>query len=98
VEIISPCPTLYERRNRLGGGLDRMKWFKENTVIKNDEDTRFCDIEFQAPIVCGKFVDVDRPSLLEMTGAKMANVLGKQRWEEMSRRQKQPIGRSGGRG
>ena len=91
VEAITPCPTLYERRNRLGSGLDRMKWFKENSVIKNGVDTRECDIAFQQKIVCGKFVDVDRPSLLEMVETKMASVLHRQRWERMSREQQKPI-------
>ncbi len=74
VELISPCPTLYERRNRLGSGLDRMQWFKDNTVIKKGAETRTCDIEFQKKIVCGKFVDVDRPSLSELAAAKTAGV------------------------
>lgn len=29
IEVISPCPTLYQRRNRLGDGLDTMKYYKE---------------------------------------------------------------------
>lgn len=77
VELISPCPTLYERRNRLGSGLDRMRWFKENTVIQNGADTRTCDIEFQKEIVCGKFVDVERPTLVDELEAKRASVLAK---------------------
>ena len=76
VEIISPCPTLYERRNRLGTGLDRMQWFKDNTVIQNGADTRTCDIEFQGKIVCGKFIDKDRPSYLQLAGAKLARLRG----------------------
>ncbi|MCK4659510.1 MAG: 2-oxoacid:ferredoxin oxidoreductase subunit beta [Phycisphaerae bacterium] len=91
VEIISPCPTLYERRNRLGSGLDRMKWFKENSVIKNGSDTRNIDIAYQQPIICGKFVDIDRPSLLEVTEAKIGDIRGKQRWADVSRRQKKSI-------
>lgn len=93
VEVITPCPTLYERRNRLGAGLDRMKWFKENSVVENDADTRLCDISFQQKIVCGRFVDLDRPSFLEMTEAKLAALRGRQRWEEMSRQQRKPLGR-----
>ena len=93
VEIIAPCPTLYERRNRLGTGLDRMKWFKENSVVKNGVDTRYCDIGFQQEIVCGKFVDIDRPSLLEMVEAKMTDLLSKRRWQEISQRQQRPLGR-----
>ena len=91
VEVITPCPTLYERRNRLGSGLDRMQWFKENSVIKNGVDTRECDIALRQKIVCGKFVDADRPSLLEMVEAKMASVLHRRRWERMSREQQKPI-------
>lgn len=93
VEVITPCPTLYERRNRLGTGLDRMKWFKNNGVIENNADTRYCDINIQQEILCGKFVDVDRPSYLELTEAKMASVFGKQRWESLVREQQKPIGR-----
>ncbi len=77
VELVSPCPTLYERRNRLGSGLDRMKWFKEHTVIENGADTRKCDIEFEKKIICGKFIDIDRPSLVEQMAAKHASVAGK---------------------
>ncbi len=71
VEVITPCPTLYERRNRLGDGLARMEWYKENSVIKHDADTRECDIDFQGKIVCGKFVDKeDVPSLLQKRNQK----------------------------
>jgi len=94
VEIITPCPTLYERRNRLGSGLQRMKWFKDNSVVRNGVDTRACDIGMEDQIVCGKFVDVDRPSYLEMTEAKLADLHSRQRWEEMSQKQRKPIGRA----
>lgn len=95
VEVIAPCPTLYERRNRLGTGLNRMKWFKQNSIVDGSLETRYCDIAFQEKIVCGKFVDVDHPSHIEMTEAKMASVYGQQRWEEMLQEQHKPIGRWG---
>ena len=76
VEIIAPCPTLYERRNRLGTALERMLWYKENVKIKNGADTRECDIEFQKPFVCGEFVNRDRPSLVDLMRAKREEVLG----------------------
>lgn len=93
IEVIAPCPTLYERRNRLGSGLDRMKWFKDNSVIENNADTRYCDISLQQKIVCGRFVDVDRPSYLDLREAKLASVCGKQRWDSMLREQRKPLGR-----
>ena len=29
IEVLSPCPTLYQRRNKMGDGLDTMKFYKE---------------------------------------------------------------------
>lgn len=57
IEVISPCPTLYSRRNKLGSGLDTMCYYKDNTLIRNGADTRSIDLEFQGKIVVGKFVD-----------------------------------------
>ena len=34
IEVISPCPTLYQRRNNMGDGLDTMKYYKEDSKIK----------------------------------------------------------------
>jgi len=79
VEVIAPCPTLYERRNRLGTALDRMLWYKEHAKVKNGADTRECDIEFQKPFVCGEFVNVDRPSLIDKLAAKKAQIRGEQK-------------------
>jgi len=76
VEIISPCPTLYSRRNRLGDGLEMMKFYKENSSIKNGAATREVGLGFKGHIVCGKFVDRERPSFLEMYNLKMAEKLG----------------------
>ncbi len=69
IEIISPCPTVYARRNRLGTGLDLLQFYRENSVIRNGVDTRECDIRFQEQLVLGKFVDVEKPTYLDtMTG------------------------------
>ncbi len=35
IEVISPCPTLYQRRNKLGDGLDTMKYYKEKSKTKH---------------------------------------------------------------
>ena len=76
VEIISPCPTLYQRRNKLGDGLATMKYYKEASVIKNGADTRDVAIGFQSEIVCGKFVDRDRPTWLEAYNERNAAAIG----------------------
>lgn len=76
IEIISPCPTLYGRRNRLGDGLEMMQYYKENSVIKNGADPREVGLAFNGRITCGKFVDRDRPSFLEQYNARMGHTFG----------------------
>ena len=66
LEIIAPCPTLYQRRNRLGDGLDTMKYYKEKSVIRNGANTREAELDLKGEIVVGKFVDISRPTLQEV--------------------------------
>jgi 2-oxoglutarate ferredoxin oxidoreductase subunit beta len=66
VEVISPCPTLYGRFNRLGTGLDMMKFYQENTVIKHGADPASVAIGKDGKIIVGKFVDFERPTFLDM--------------------------------
>ena len=76
IEIVAPCPTLFVRRNRLGDGLAVLQSYKEKAVIKNGADVRECDLVTGGPIVCGKFVDGDRPSYVKTQIAHMQKVLG----------------------
>jgi 2-oxoglutarate ferredoxin oxidoreductase subunit beta len=76
IEIISPCPTLYGRRNRLGDGLEMMQFYKENSIIKNGADPREVGLDFKGKITCGKFVDRDRPSFLEQYNKRMSDTFG----------------------
>jgi len=76
IEIISPCPTLYQRRNKLGDGLDAMKYYKEASVLKNGADTAELNIGFQGPIIVGTFVNRDRPSFIESMNKRFTQVFG----------------------
>lgn len=76
IEIVAPCPTLFVRRNRLGDGLAALESYQENAVIKNGADTRECELGIGGPIVCGKFVDIDRTSYLSNQVAHLRKVLG----------------------
>jgi 2-oxoglutarate ferredoxin oxidoreductase subunit beta len=76
VEIVSPCPTLYGRRNKLGDGLEMMRAFKKLSTVKNSADTREVGLDFKGSIVCGKFIDRERPSFLERYNERMASRLG----------------------
>ncbi len=76
IEVISPCPTLYQRRNRLGDGLDAMKYYKDKSVLRNGADTRELRIDFQSEITVGTFVNRERPTFLEAMNRRYKEVLG----------------------
>ena len=66
IEVLSPCPTLYQRRNKMGDGLDAMKSYKELSKIRNGARTSECELTKSGEIIVGKFVDRDRPDYLEL--------------------------------
>ena len=65
IEVIAPCPTGYGRPNRLGAGLDEMRYYKEFSVIRNGADPSTVGIELKGRIVVGTFVDVDKPDFMD---------------------------------
>lgn len=66
VEVISPCPTNYGRRNRIGDGLDELRYYQENTVIRHGSDPKHADVGPGKEIVVGCFVDEPRPTYLDL--------------------------------
>jgi 2-oxoglutarate/2-oxoacid ferredoxin oxidoreductase subunit beta len=66
IEILTPCPTLYQRRNKLGDGLETMKYYKSASKIKNGASTSEVTLSKTGEIVVGKFVDRERPDYYEM--------------------------------
>jgi 2-oxoglutarate ferredoxin oxidoreductase subunit beta len=66
IEVLSPCPTLYQRRNKLGDALETMKYYKAASKIKHGAPTSEAALSMQGEILCGKFVDRDRPDYLEL--------------------------------
>ena len=70
VEVISPCPELYGRYNKLGAAVDMMKQFKLLSQVQRGYDPAKADIT-PNQIITGEFVDIEKPSygrlLREMT-------------------------------
>jgi 2-oxoglutarate ferredoxin oxidoreductase subunit beta len=66
VEIISPCPTGYARRNKLGEPLDLMRFYKENSVVSTELDPENTALPFKGKVAVGKFVDIQKPTFMEM--------------------------------
>lgn len=76
VEIISPCPTVYGRKNRQPTGMDQMNYYRDKSVIKHGIDPREADIDFNGPIVVGKFIDIERPTFLDLQDEMTSRLLG----------------------
>ena len=76
IEVISPCPTLYQRKNKMGDGLDTMKFYKQMSKTRNGAPTSECALTKAGEIVVGKFVDRDRPGYFEMMSSQMHETLG----------------------
>ena len=62
LEIISPCTTGYCALNKLGSGLDVMKFYHRHSIVKNNADPAEAYIGLNSPITVGKFVDIERPA------------------------------------
>ena len=65
IEVIAPCPVVYGSLNKRPQGLDDMHYYQEKSVIRNGADPKDADIELNGPIVVGKFVDIEHPTLCE---------------------------------
>jgi 2-oxoglutarate ferredoxin oxidoreductase subunit beta len=63
VEIISPCPTYYGRMNEQTTGLDQMRYYRYNSVVKHSANLADVDISLNGQIIVGNFIDIDRPYL-----------------------------------
>lgn len=66
IEILAPCPTAFGRRNRLGTSLEMIKLYSKNSIIRNNVHPDETVIRDGEKIVLGKFVDIKRPTFLDM--------------------------------
>ena len=81
IEVISPCPTLYQRRNKMGDGLDAMKFYKEHSKVKNGAPTSELELTKEGEIIVGKFVDRERPNYIETMRSRLSSQLGERYME-----------------
>jgi 2-oxoglutarate ferredoxin oxidoreductase subunit beta len=76
IEVIAPCSTLYARLNKLGSGLNLMRFYHDNAEIKHGCDTREVEIGYQNQFICGRFVDQEKPTFLDRKDSHYKTVLG----------------------
>jgi 2-oxoglutarate/2-oxoacid ferredoxin oxidoreductase subunit beta len=71
IEVIAPCPTGYGRPNKLGGGLDEMRYYRDSSVVQNGADPSRVGITLKGKIVVGTFIDIDKPDFATMYKTKV---------------------------
>lgn len=74
IEVISPCPEIFGRRNKMRTGLEMMEWFRKASVIEKLSDPAKAEITPEK-IVVGEFVDVEKPTYERLLHSKMAQIL-----------------------
>jgi 2-oxoglutarate ferredoxin oxidoreductase subunit beta len=62
IEVLAPCPTGYGRPNKIGSGLEEMKFYKEKSVIMHNIEPSEAVLDIHDRIVVGKFVDIEKPT------------------------------------
>ena len=73
IEVISPCPEIYGRYNKLGTALDMMKMYREISEIKHGCDPAKAEVSPKR-IVVGEFVDLEKPTFEELVMQQIADV------------------------
>lgn len=74
IEVLSPCPTGYGKPNKLGEGIDELKFYQKNCLIKHFAQFGETEIEPDKPIVVGKFRDIEKPTFSELYDAMVLNI------------------------
>ena len=57
IDVISPCVMYYTIASRIGDGADQLRFYSDNSVMKQYEPTEHLDLRSQSEIFIGKFVD-----------------------------------------
>ncbi len=73
VEVISECPEIFGRHNKMETSIKMMKWFKEASQVEHFSDPSKAEITANC-IVVGEFVDVEKPSYGRLLREKRAKI------------------------
>lgn len=65
IEAIAPCPTGFGRPNKLGAGLDEMRYYRDLAEIRNGVSPELAEIRLREKIVVGTFTNVEKPDFME---------------------------------
>jgi 2-oxoglutarate ferredoxin oxidoreductase subunit beta len=66
IEVLTPCPTGFARRNKLGTTLDIMRHYRDNSYLTDELDPEATSLPLNSKIAVGTFVDIEKPTFLDM--------------------------------
>jgi 2-oxoglutarate ferredoxin oxidoreductase subunit beta len=77
IEIVSPCPIGFGRKNEFREALDQMNYYMKQSVVDDEADLRDVGLTMKPedPVVVGNFVDVERAPYLEVQRRILAEKL-----------------------
>jgi 2-oxoglutarate ferredoxin oxidoreductase subunit beta len=73
IEVISPCPELFGRYNKMRSGLEMMEWFKKASIVESFSDPAKAEITPDR-LVVGEFVDVEKLSYEKLLHEKISQI------------------------
>jgi len=73
IEVVSSCPEIYGRRNKLGKSVDIMKRYSQISEIRHGCDPSKAEITREKMIV-GEFVDIEKPTYGELLQKQFTKV------------------------
>ncbi len=76
VEVITPCPEQYGRRNKMPGPKDQSNWLKEKSIIQHFTDPLKAEVGPEK-IVVGEFVDADKPEYTDLLRRQVIAIQGR---------------------
>ncbi|MFQ6087565.1 MAG: thiamine pyrophosphate-dependent enzyme [Candidatus Methanofastidiosia archaeon] len=65
IDVITPCPEQFGRRNKMKNPIDSMLWLKEKSVVQHFLEPAKAEVSMNK-IVCGEFVDMEKPEFTEL--------------------------------
>jgi len=76
IEVVTPCPEIFGRHNKMRTGLEMMEWFKKASVVEHFSDPAKAQITSEK-IVVGEFVDTEKPSYERLVHERIAQTTKK---------------------
>jgi len=73
IEVVTPCPEIFGRHNKMRTGLEMMEWFRRASVVENFSDPSKAEISPER-IVLGEFVNAQRVSYEKFFHEKLAQI------------------------